>query len=448
MFKTAPALLALCATLVAAAPAAADSIAYVKDGDVWLASPDGSRQQQVTKTGTYSYVSQADDGTMAALAPGETIHRLSRTGEVLSEIATYVSDGAPQAGPVTQFAGPFNPEISPDGTKIAFEWMNSSYYDGGTAECNIGQAPSCYDLKVSQGVGITYADRFTGFEEFGLLTGWIGPHWLSNDRLLRSNANVSPNEDAVINTIGPGKGDDDMKRWFWDDNGASGVEEVELARTGKVAAGVAGYESDELRVYRLLYDPMSAPEQKLGPFEDNPQVVEPCIGGKNDSGRIENLSFSPDGTGLAYGIGEGIWVMRLPDISGGCGTPASDNRLVIPGGRHPHWGPADIPPPSAYAPRAPDQPDPPVTPAGAFGVAAGGKRVVKVTTPGAGRISVVAKKGTKRVARASRTVTAAGAYTLRLRPARRARRGTAKALVTFRPAGGGPAQKASARVRL
>ena len=57
-------------TLVIAAPASADSIAYVKGGDVWLATPDGARQQQVTHTGTYSYVSQADDGTMIAAAPG------------------------------------------------------------------------------------------------------------------------------------------------------------------------------------------------------------------------------------------------------------------------------------------------------------------------------------------------------------------------------------------
>ena len=38
-------------TLVVAAPASADSIAYVKGGDVWLATPDGARQQQVTRSG-------------------------------------------------------------------------------------------------------------------------------------------------------------------------------------------------------------------------------------------------------------------------------------------------------------------------------------------------------------------------------------------------------------
>ena len=283
MPKIAPALLAVCASLVLAAPAAADSIAYVKDGDIWLASPDGARQQQVTKTGDYSYVSQADDGTLAALAPGEKIRTLDRTGHVLSEVSTYVSDGGPQPGAVSQFAGPFEPEISPDGKLIAYEWFNSSYYHDHPG-CSESSVPPCSVLESRQGVGITHADRFTGFEEFGLITGWIGPYWMSDDRLLRSNASISPNEDAVITNIGPGKADDDMKRWFWDDNGASGVEEVEISRDQKLAAGIAGFESNELRIYRVLYDPMTAPAQKLGPFEENPQVVEPCLAAKNPAG--------------------------------------------------------------------------------------------------------------------------------------------------------------------
>ena len=112
-------------TLVIAAPASADSIAYVKGGDVWLSTPDGARQQQVTHTGSYSYVSQADDGTMIAAASGERLHKLSRTGAVLADFTTYVSDGGP--GRVSRFQGPFGPEISPDGTKVAFEWFNDSY---------------------------------------------------------------------------------------------------------------------------------------------------------------------------------------------------------------------------------------------------------------------------------------------------------------------------------
>ena len=52
------------------AVASADSIVYVKDGNVWLADGAGGSQYQVTLDGTaehpYRSPSQADDGTIAA----------------------------------------------------------------------------------------------------------------------------------------------------------------------------------------------------------------------------------------------------------------------------------------------------------------------------------------------------------------------------------------------
>ena len=466
------ALLTVCAALAVAAPAAADSIAYIKDGNVWLATPDGSRQQQVTTSGGYAYVSQADDGTMAALVQGEKIQKLSRTGRVLSEFSTYVSDGSPQSGPVNQFGGPFNPEISPDGRLIAFEWFNSSYSSGGSS-CNESSVPPCYVLKSSQGVGITHSDRFTGFEEFGLLTGWIGPYWMGDDRLLRSGPSLSPNEDAVINTIGAGLGDSQMKRWFWDDNGASGVEEIEISRDGKVVAGIAGYLSDELRIYRPLFDPMSAPEQKLGPFQDNPDVVQPCIrGGDPVGGKFENLSFSPDGRNLAYEVGDGIWVMDVPDLSGGCGPMPSSNKRVIDGGEHPHWGPADIPPASAYnaqdpqpdEPTVPNGPNGPVGPSATLSATASGAKLrgalkrgvtVRVQTGGAGSVTATGKVGARRVAAGRAQIAAAGAGSVRLtftkaakRSLKRKRSARLAVTVAFTPAGGGARQTTVVKLAL
>src|SRR5687768_3913137 len=56
--------------LIPAATASADSIVFVKDANVWVASPDGSNQRQLTRDGTadhpYRSPSQADDGTVAA----------------------------------------------------------------------------------------------------------------------------------------------------------------------------------------------------------------------------------------------------------------------------------------------------------------------------------------------------------------------------------------------
>ena len=105
-----------------------------------------------------------------------------------------------QAGPVNRFHGPFNPQISPDGTKVAYEWFNDSY-DNDTG-CSDTTVPPCYVYSQRQGVGISHADRYTGPEEFGLMTGWIYPSWVSGDTLLRSFSGAVMNDDAVFTRVG------------------------------------------------------------------------------------------------------------------------------------------------------------------------------------------------------------------------------------------------------
>ena len=60
---------AAAALALSPALASADSIVYVKDGNIWLASGSGGNQYQVTTDGTaqhpYRSPSQADDGTIA-----------------------------------------------------------------------------------------------------------------------------------------------------------------------------------------------------------------------------------------------------------------------------------------------------------------------------------------------------------------------------------------------
>ena len=126
-------------TLAVVAPAAsADSIAYIKDGDVWLSTGDGSRQYRVTYTGRYADVSPGrrrhDDR-----AHGVRLHRLDRQGRVLADFDTPVSDTRP--APAKTFYGPFDPAISPDGTKVAYtyHYMTQS------------QSPTCFPPPASSG---------------------------------------------------------------------------------------------------------------------------------------------------------------------------------------------------------------------------------------------------------------------------------------------------------
>ena len=48
---------------------------------------------------------------------------------------------APISGGVNQFHGPFNPQISPDGTKVAYEYFNDSYESA--PGCSETTVPPC-----------------------------------------------------------------------------------------------------------------------------------------------------------------------------------------------------------------------------------------------------------------------------------------------------------------
>src|SRR3954447_10358606 len=73
----------LAAAGAAAAPAAADSIVFIKDHNVWSADVDGSSPHQITRDGTsgdpYSSPSQDDRGSIA-VARNVAILRLDRNG--------------------------------------------------------------------------------------------------------------------------------------------------------------------------------------------------------------------------------------------------------------------------------------------------------------------------------------------------------------------------------
>ena len=112
--------------LVPAAAASADSIVFVKNANVWVASPDGSSQRQLTRDGTadhpYRSPSQADDGIVAA-SYLDGIRLIDRRGKVVRELdpppltnsVSHVMDGTP-----------VDVAISPDGSKIAYTLVNAS----------------------------------------------------------------------------------------------------------------------------------------------------------------------------------------------------------------------------------------------------------------------------------------------------------------------------------
>jgi hypothetical protein len=431
--------------LVAAAPAAADSISYIKDGNIWLTTPDGSRQYQVTQGGGYSFASQADDGTLIGLN-GRRLHRIARDGTILADFATPVS-GDPNGSGVT-FEGPFDPAISPDGTKVAYSYMSTTVWnDPGCTP------PNCDYKRTEVGVGYSHADRLTSWDEPGLgrQSGWTHPSWIDNSQTLLSERSVIfGNTDSIIDTVG--NGNQTIEYWFNDDN-AWYAEDGEISRDGKLAAFVAqqpdvsGFRADRIAVYKMN--------------GRAPALPDPCYHYTNPDGSFDSPSFSPDSRQITFaheqGNNPGIFVGPLPDVSGGCAMPSAEARMIIPGGAEPDWGPADVP-----ADRIKPGPEPRndklavKLPRGAKLAAALRKGIVVKIRPGqAGKAVGSGKAGKAKVARGAVKVGQKGTAKLRLRFTAKAKRKLRHkksvrlaVAVRFTPNGGGDAQAAAGALKL
>jgi WD40-like Beta Propeller Repeat len=431
---------ALLVLLCGAPMASADSIAYIKDGNVWLSTPDGARQFQVTSTGGYSDVSQADDGTMIA-SKGVRLHRLDRMGNVTADFDTPVSDTRP-AGART-FFGPFDPAISPDGTKVAY-----TYYYMTQSQNPTCFPPQCVTTINEAGTGYSYADRQTSWDEPGLgyHSGWRHPAWVDNDMTLLANPSHLPNADVILDRIsdgGNGHGNLVMN-WFSDTVNNPHVGGGDITRDKRKLAFQTGTGDTTLTVYLVRSFPSS--------WKDSTAVgsdIQRCYRYTAPSGQsYSQPTFSPDGAGLAFGLADGIHIAAVPNFGAECtldgATP--DPPLVIAGGSQPDWGPADVPAARPVTPASPvvTQPSQPSKPS-APSFSASVKRATKsggiklsVKVPGRGKLTAVATSGAKTVGKATTTVKKAGTASLKV-PVKR--RGKLKLKVTFKPTSGASTTK-------
>ena len=403
-------LLSVLAALALAAPASADSIVYTKDTDVWVAAPDGSGARQLTRDGGYQSPSQADDGTIVAQR-GTRFVRLDRSGAVLATFNSVLTDKPLGIDAV----GPFDPQVSPDGKKLAY-WigMYSTWHDGAS---NIDW--------VRTGPVVVWMDAISG-AHLGVTHYYEEPSWLadSSRALLFESTNALT---AQVMVAGVAQDHNQIQQWFHDYDTKPAAEEFwkpigggELTRAGDRLAvlrggtnigngGMARGAGNTIALYDVS-SLTSAPSTW-------PCGIVDAVGGE-----FGKPSWSPGGESLAWGEGDGIWTTA---VGTGCGTMAP--RLTIPGGREPDWGPA-----------APGGGAPGGSPGGgqsrAAGLALDAPRRVRARALRAGlavrvrcsaactaRVSV--HDGGRRLARTTASLPAAGEQRLRLRiPARAARR--------------------------
>jgi hypothetical protein len=394
---------AAAALCVVASPAAADSVAYVKDGNVFLATSDGSRHFQVTSDGGYSSVSQADSGRMAALK-GDSIVHLERDGTVIASIKTPVSTST---DPSMQFKGPYDPQISPDGSRVAYSYYWQ--YIGQDPYCNA--STGCYTKRLYHGTAYTDPNRLTPWDEERMhrRSGWVHPAWIDNSRVLLSEPYILPNEDVVFHT--PDE-HDSITRWFVDHEYYGSIAHATVSRDLSAIATV-GEDGRNLNISRIA-----------GRF--HPQFPERCFQATADvvdgvSETLKDPSFNADGTRLYWSVDGGVKAVTLPKFTiDSCGELTDGGGMLVPGASSPSWGPADVPAERKPAdPRPggeqqvpePDEGAPPARlSAGTTRLKVALRRGLKIRLAGvaAGRHTLTGKVGAAKVARGTAVVAADG----------------------------------------
>ncbi|MBE2318895.1 hypothetical protein DVA67_023180 [Solirubrobacter sp. CPCC 204708] len=361
------------AALALAAPAVAqaDSVAYIKSGNVFLATTDGSREYQVTFDGGYSTVSQADNGRMAALRGDHIVH-LERDGRVIADIVTPVST---TQDPSMSFRGPFDPAISPDGKRVAYSyyWQYTGYGPG----C---QPPYCSLQRLYHGTAFTDPNRLTAWDEPGFKrrSGWKDPSWIDNDTVLLTDPYIQPNEDAIL--WSPSAADDSgLKRWFADHAFYGELKDSAMSR-------------DKTAIATLVADGQKISiGNTVGGFY--PDYPERCAMAQDDDPNtlLSSPTFAGDASKLFWAENTtGVHMATLPKFTtkGECPKFTDGGRLIAPGATNPDWGPADVP-----APRQVPTPTNPGTPSKpGDGGAKGGGTTTETPTGTTVKLSVTKTK--------------------------------------------------------
>ena len=361
----------LAVAAVAVPDARASSLVHTRQGNVWLANPDGSGARQLTTAGGYSSPSQADDGTIVALRGTSELVRIDRQGRSLP---------GPGVLPTPAGSGPLDPRLSPDGSKVAFHWI--------TYACDFCGG------NLRTGTQITWADRPTPADEFGYQRPDAHPSWLSNSRLLLFGVGAD--------IVDLGTGADAVHEWFKDSEYIPIPDEDiyyegEVTRAGdKIAlgGGVTAAQGPSARIRLFTAN---------GPYPAKP-TARCNLNDPTDA--FQDLSWSPDGSALAFEDAEGIWVMpvNLDD----CSTLRPT--LAVPGGQDPDWGPAEVGSASSGGP-------PPCSGCGGGGAGAGGRAAPRLTRLAVTPHSFRARRG----ARIRFRLSTAATVTLRVQRAGRRR---------------------------
>jgi len=379
------------------APAGADSILFVRDGNVWISTPDGSTERSLTAGGGFASPSMADDGTIVALR-GSSFARLRTDGAAIGMPVQAIG------GDWLVASGPYDARASPDGLKIA-------YWFSGRRRLCLPIEPSC-SLEDSVVAAYAHAGRVTDPLELGTVRGRRDPSWLGSGRALLFRHGSGAGEAVAVN--GVGRGESDVQGWFSYADGTA-LDQGQISRAGDRFAAVAG--GNEIHLFGVSAPPPALP-------------VLRCI---VPGGPFASPTWSPDGTMLAWEARDGVHVAGpVPDLRAPVPDCSAIRERRLAAGADPYWGPADVPGATAGPPVRGSKPAG-RRPARAFRSLRVARRqrgrVVRLRlriTRGPARVDARLRLGERRAGRVLRRRARAGTLRLRIPLNRAARRALAR----------------------
>jgi hypothetical protein len=304
---------ALLAAAALPAGAQAESLVFIRAGNVWLSHADGSGARKVTsKANGWAWPSMAGDGTIFAAGGksrvnpdgsdsdgSDTIFHLSQSG---AQIGPTVETPGSRSTPACPTYAPTNLRVAPDGRRVAYDMffcdsISSFWEDLSNAHIN----------------------RISGDYSAG--------DWLDDGRILITH--IGPTFQnaayAVYEMADPdsshGPGEDPYLT----------ERKAAAARSG---SRVAVYEDDP-----NLDGSVHAADIRLYSTENNDvhHPVQTCTVALDAGNAIAVASASPtltsDGSTLAWAMKDGIHAVSAADCSG--------EHLLVPGGAYPSFGAAD-----------------------------------------------------------------------------------------------------------
>ncbi len=346
----------LAATGTGAAPAGAvtgitsgGSIVFIKAFNVWLTSPDGATQRQLTTDGSattpYLDPTESDDGSVIVAVQARPeqaggyirsyIYEMNRQGTLLR--APFAPDqfSAVLGGPCPVVHTIEAPQgilaaVSPDGTKIAVNPVEDKYIG---SDCS----PFFY--------GTVYVMNLDGSNESAEIQPpagsgtrqYLSPTWLSNTRLLMYD--TEDNGDHYYDL-----GSATALAWVVPSPDVPGDNAYRAPTVRGATFATSGFDSTitfALRLWSANGGPPAAPTPRCDvPTPDSTDIPFPRL--------------APDGASVIWAesnqTGTNIYISPVGNIGAG-DCSAINRQLLIAGGSDPYWGPAPVgsAPPATHA---------------------------------------------------------------------------------------------------